>query len=115
MDPIGEQIDVMTRRHFFGRTGVGLGTAALAGRKRTAGRHDGNRGPERAHSCRGEDAAGVFRKILQQATAAAVTAAANPSKKAISRLNTALPPAQQPNDTICNLWMQSLVWRPLQR
>ena len=30
MDPIREQIDVMTRRHFFGRTGVGLGTAALA-------------------------------------------------------------------------------------
>src|SRR5262245_37189807 len=31
MDPIREQIDLMTRRHFFGRTGVGLGTAALAG------------------------------------------------------------------------------------
>ena len=31
MDPIREQIDVMTRRHFFGRTGVSLGTAALAG------------------------------------------------------------------------------------
>jgi Protein of unknown function (DUF1501) len=31
MDPIREQIDVMTRRHFFGRAGVGLGTAALAG------------------------------------------------------------------------------------
>ena len=30
MDPIREQIDVMTRRHFFGRAGVGLGTAALA-------------------------------------------------------------------------------------
>ena len=31
MDPIREQIDVMTRRHFFGRTGVSLGSAALAG------------------------------------------------------------------------------------
>ena len=31
MDPIREQIDVMTRRHFFGRAGVSLGTAALAG------------------------------------------------------------------------------------
>src|SRR5262245_47514676 len=30
MDPIREQIDVMTRRHFFGRTGVSLGSAALA-------------------------------------------------------------------------------------
>ena len=30
MDPIREQIDVLTRRHFFGRTGLGLGTAALA-------------------------------------------------------------------------------------
>src|SRR6185312_10050189 len=30
MDPIREQIDVMTRRHFFGRTGVSLGGAALA-------------------------------------------------------------------------------------
>ncbi len=30
MDPIREQIDVMTRRHFFGRAGLGLGSAALA-------------------------------------------------------------------------------------
>ena len=30
MDPIREQIERMTRRHFFGRTGLGLGTAALA-------------------------------------------------------------------------------------
>ena len=30
MDPIREQIELMTRRHFFGRTGLGLGTAALA-------------------------------------------------------------------------------------
>src|ERR1700677_2683267 len=31
MDPIREQIEQMTRRHFFGRTGLGLGTAALTG------------------------------------------------------------------------------------
>ncbi len=30
MDPIREQFDIMTRRHFFGRTGLGLGTAALS-------------------------------------------------------------------------------------
>ena len=30
MDPIREQIELMTRRHFFGRTGLGLGTAALS-------------------------------------------------------------------------------------
>jgi len=30
MDPIQEQIERMTRRHFFGRTGLSLGTAALA-------------------------------------------------------------------------------------
>src|SRR5262249_10100029 len=30
MDPIREQIEQMTRRHFFGRTGLSLGTAALA-------------------------------------------------------------------------------------
>jgi len=31
MDPIREQIDLMTRRHFFGRTtGIGLGSVALA-------------------------------------------------------------------------------------
>ena len=31
MDPIREQIELMTRRHFFGRTcGLGLGSAALA-------------------------------------------------------------------------------------
>ncbi len=30
MDPIREQIEQMTRRHFFGRTGLGLGTAALS-------------------------------------------------------------------------------------
>ena len=30
MDPIREQIDVLTRRHFFGRAGIGLGSAALA-------------------------------------------------------------------------------------
>ena len=30
MDPIREQIERMTRRHFFGRTGLGLGTAALS-------------------------------------------------------------------------------------
>ncbi|MGP0063910.1 MAG: DUF1501 domain-containing protein [Isosphaeraceae bacterium] len=30
MDPIREQIDVMTRRHFFGRSGISLGSAALA-------------------------------------------------------------------------------------
>jgi len=30
MDPIREQIEQMTRRHFFSRTGMGLGTAALA-------------------------------------------------------------------------------------
>ncbi|HEV3162969.1 MAG TPA: DUF1501 domain-containing protein [Isosphaeraceae bacterium] len=30
MDPIYEHIQSMTRRHFFGRTGMGLGTAALA-------------------------------------------------------------------------------------
>jgi hypothetical protein len=29
MGPIREQIEWMTRRHFFGRTGLGLGTAAL--------------------------------------------------------------------------------------
>jgi Protein of unknown function (DUF1501) len=29
MDPIREHIELMTRRHFFARTGVGLGTAAL--------------------------------------------------------------------------------------
>ncbi len=31
MDPIREQLQQMTRRHFFGRTGVSLGSAALAG------------------------------------------------------------------------------------
>ena len=30
MDPIREQIELMTRRHFFGRTGLSLGSAALA-------------------------------------------------------------------------------------
>ena len=30
MDPIREHIERMTRRHFFGRTGLGLGTAALS-------------------------------------------------------------------------------------
>ena len=30
MDPIREQLNVMTRRHFFGRSGVSLGSAALA-------------------------------------------------------------------------------------
>ena len=30
MDPIREQIEQMTRRHFFGRTGLSLGTAALS-------------------------------------------------------------------------------------
>ncbi len=30
MDPIRERIQWMTRRHFFGRTGLGLGTAALS-------------------------------------------------------------------------------------
>ena len=30
MDPIREHIELMTRRHFFGRTGLGLGTAALS-------------------------------------------------------------------------------------
>ena len=30
MDPIREQIERMTRRHFFGRAGLGLGTAALS-------------------------------------------------------------------------------------
>ena len=30
MDPIREHIQWMTRRHFFGRTGLGLGTAALS-------------------------------------------------------------------------------------
>jgi hypothetical protein len=30
MDPIREQLERMTRRHFFGRTGLGLGTAALS-------------------------------------------------------------------------------------
>ncbi len=31
MDPIREQLQQMTRRHFFGRTGLSLGSAALAG------------------------------------------------------------------------------------
>ncbi len=30
MDPIREHIDQVTRRHFFGRAGLGLGTAALS-------------------------------------------------------------------------------------
>src|SRR5260370_39767965 len=30
MNPIYEHLDVITRRHFFGRSAVGLGTAALA-------------------------------------------------------------------------------------
>ncbi len=30
MDPIHEHLQTMTRRHFFGRVGLGLGTAALA-------------------------------------------------------------------------------------
>lgn len=30
MDPIRERIELLTRRHFFGRTGVSLGSAALA-------------------------------------------------------------------------------------
>ncbi len=30
MNPIREQIDMMTRRHFFGRTGLSLGSAALS-------------------------------------------------------------------------------------
>ena len=30
MNPIHERIQTMTRRHFFGRTALGLGTAALA-------------------------------------------------------------------------------------
>jgi Protein of unknown function (DUF1501) len=29
MDPIRQRLELMTRRHFFGRTGLGLGTAAL--------------------------------------------------------------------------------------
>ena len=30
MNPLHEQIDLLTRRHFFGRTGLSLGTAALS-------------------------------------------------------------------------------------
>jgi hypothetical protein len=30
MNPLHEQIDLLSRRHFFGRTGLGLGTAALS-------------------------------------------------------------------------------------
>src|SRR5262249_9886424 len=30
MNPIREQIELLTRRHFFGRTGLSLGTAALS-------------------------------------------------------------------------------------
>src|SRR6266404_174001 len=30
MDPIQERMQAMTRRHFFGRTALGLGTAALS-------------------------------------------------------------------------------------
>src|SRR5947209_1828949 len=30
MDPIRERIDLLTRRHFFGRAGIGLGAAALS-------------------------------------------------------------------------------------
>ena len=44
MDPIREHIEQLTRRHFFGRTGLSLGTAALSSllaenaRQRHAGR-----------------------------------------------------------------------------
>jgi hypothetical protein len=38
MDPIREHIEQMTRRHFFGRTGVGIGAAALATLMGTPGR-----------------------------------------------------------------------------
>ena len=41
MDPIREQIDVMTRRHFFGRTGVEPGhrrAGQPAGRERPGAR-----------------------------------------------------------------------------
>ena len=30
MDPVREHLEAMTRRHFFGRSALGLGTAALA-------------------------------------------------------------------------------------
>ncbi|MCH8922752.1 MAG: DUF1501 domain-containing protein, partial [Planctomycetes bacterium] len=30
MHPLTEHVQAVTRRHFFGRTGLGLGTAALA-------------------------------------------------------------------------------------
>ena len=30
MNPIREQFELLTRRHFFGRTGLSLGTAALS-------------------------------------------------------------------------------------
>src|SRR5690348_17044224 len=42
MDPIREQIELMTRRHFFGRTaGIGLGSVALASLLGEAGRAGG--------------------------------------------------------------------------
>ena len=44
MDPIREQIDLMTRRHFFGRTaGIGLGSVALASLLAETGLAAGNR------------------------------------------------------------------------
>ena len=40
MDPIRERIERLTRRHFFGRTGLSLGTAALSTLMAEAARSD---------------------------------------------------------------------------
>jgi hypothetical protein len=45
MDPIREQIDVMTRRHFFGRAGISLGGAALASLLAEGGVRGADRSP----------------------------------------------------------------------
>ncbi len=50
MNPIREQLDLLTRRHFFGRTGLSLGSAALATLLGQSGQSARRRARERART-----------------------------------------------------------------
>ena len=64
MDPIREQIEMMTRRHFFGRTtGMGLGSVALASLLAETGHAGGTRRPGQARGSRSRPSA-AFRACL---------------------------------------------------
>ena len=59
MDPIHEHVQALTRRHFFGRAALGLGTAALATlTARRAGAGHGRRRAARSAALRAEGEAG---------------------------------------------------------